>query len=128
GKKKIAKFEGHYHGGFNQVLFSVNPDQQDAGESSAPKTVPESKGIPDDELDNTIVLPFNDLDATYDILKKHKDELAAVILEPIQGGFIPADKAFMEGLRKITEDLDILLIFDEVKTGFRVDLGGAQKV
>src|SRR5699024_8462476 len=61
------------------------------------------------------------------ILTKHKDEVAAVILEPIQGGFIPAEPSFMEGLRKLTEELDILLIFDEVKTGFRIGLGGFQE-
>ena len=76
----------------------------------------------------TIILPFNDLDATTEILTKWKDELAAVIIEPIQGGFIPADQDFMDGLRKVTNELGILLIFDEVKTGFRLSLGGAQQI
>lgn len=127
GKAKIAKFEGHYHGGFNQVLVSVNPDEQEAGHAKHPTAVSESKGIPDEEKDQTIVLPFNDLDATEAILRTHQHELAAVILEPVQGGFIPAEKSFIEGLRKLTTELNIILIFDEVKTGYRVGLGGAQR-
>lgn len=128
GKPKLAKFEGHYHGGYDQVLISVNPDMDQAGEARNPYAVPESKGVPDYYVENTIVLPFNDLEATEQILRTHKDELAAVILEPIQGGFIPAEPEFMKGLRKITEELGIVLIFDEVKTGFRLSLGGAQKI
>lgn len=127
GKEKIAKFEGHYHGGYDQVLVSVNPDIDKAGEATTPKAVGESRGLPAYYLDNTVILPFNDLEATEKILKAHAHELAGVILEPIQGGFIPADQDFMTGLRKITEELDIVLIFDEVKTGFRISLGGAQK-
>ncbi|MFP7226559.1 aminotransferase class III-fold pyridoxal phosphate-dependent enzyme, partial [Priestia filamentosa] len=128
GKQKIAKFEGHYHGGYDQVLVSVNPDMDRAGEPSAPKAVCESRGLPDYYLKNTVILPFNNLDATEKILRDHAHELAGVILEPIQGGFIPANQDFMTGLRKITEKLNIVLIFDEVKTGFRLSLGGAQKI
>ncbi|HLR60483.1 MAG TPA: aspartate aminotransferase family protein [Pseudogracilibacillus sp.] len=125
-KEKIAKFEGHYHGGLNNLLASINPSEQDAGEADYPNVVFESNGIPDDERDNTIILPFNNLEATSEILREHAEDLAAVILEPVQGGFIPADEEFLHGLRKITEELNIVLIFDEVKTGFRVALGGAQ--
>lgn len=127
-KSKIAKFEGHYHGGLNQVLVSVNPSKQSAGEEKAPNAVMETSGIADSEQINTLVLPFNDLDATETILRKHAHELAAVILEPVQGGFIPADEVFIHGLRKLMEELNIILIFDEVKTGFRVDLGGTQHI
>ncbi|KAB2494266.1 aspartate aminotransferase family protein [Priestia endophytica] len=128
GKQKIAKFEGHYHGGYDQVLVSVNPDMDRAGEAAAPKAVGESRGLPDYYLQNTVILPFNDLEETEKILRDHAHELAGVILEPIQGGFIPANQDFMTGLRKITEELNIVLIFDEVKTGFRLSLGGAQKI
>lgn len=128
GKMKLAKFEGHYHGGYDQVLLSVNPDLDKAGEAHMPISVPESKGIPDYYVENTVILPFNDLEATEQILRTNAHEIAGVILEPIQGGFIPADLEFMKGLRKITEELGILLIFDEVKTGFRLSLGGAQKI
>ncbi|WP_407984335.1 aspartate aminotransferase family protein [Priestia abyssalis] len=128
GKPKLAKFEGHYHGGYDQVLLSVNPDMEKAGDALTPNTVPESQGIPDYYVENTIILPFNDLEATEKILRKHATEVAGVILEPIQGGFIPAEQEFMTGLRRITEELGVLLIFDEVKTGFRLSIGGAQKV
>lgn len=126
-KPKIAKFEGHYHGGHNQVLVSVNPSEEEAGEDHAPKSVPESDGILKEEREKTIVLPFNDLPATEALLRKHAHELAGVILEPVQGGFIPAEEEFIHGLRQLTKELNILLIFDEVKTGYRVGLGGAQK-
>ncbi|SDN87378.1 aspartate aminotransferase family protein [Alkalicoccus daliensis] len=128
GKKKLAKFEGHYHGGYDQVLLSVNPAEALAGESEEPLTVPESTGVSDYCVENTIILPFNNYPAAEKILRKHAAELSAVIMEPIQGGFIPAEQQFMEKLRRLTEELDILLIFDEVKTGFRVALGGAQEI
>lgn len=127
-KYKIAKFEGHYHGGYNQVLYSVNPNIADAGPAHEPTPVPDSAGMDDRDQDATIILPFNNLEATEAILRKHAHELAAVMLEPIQAGFIPAEQDFMTGLRKITEELGILLIFDEVKTGFRISIGGAQQV
>jgi glutamate-1-semialdehyde 2,1-aminomutase len=128
GKPKLAKFEGHYHGGYDQVLVSVNPDMDKAGDATAPKAVGESRGLPDYYIENTIILPFNDLESTEKILRAHSHELSGVILEPIQGGFIPAEQEFMEGLRKLTEELNIVLIFDEVKTGFRLSIGGAQKI
>lgn len=128
GKTRIAKFEGHYHGGFDEVLVSVNPDLSKAGSANEPRAVPDSKGISPQTIDNTIILPFNDLDATEQILLKNHSSMAAVIMEPVQGGFIPANHEFVQGLRKITEKLNILLIFDEVKTGYRLTLGGAQSV
>lgn len=128
GKHKIAKFEGHYHGGYDEVLVSINPPVHEAGPANKPNPILESKGMPPSHLESTIILPFNDLEATIAILTKHQDELAAVILEPIQAGFIPAEQSFMDGLREITTELGIVLIFDEVKTGFRLALGGAQAV
>lgn len=126
-KTAIAKFEGHYHGGYDQVLFSINPDKNEMGPESAPYAIPESKGIDPFYQKNTIILPFNDLQHTEEILRKHQDQIAAVIMEPILGGYIPATKEFMHGLRKITEELGIVFIFDEVKTGFRIGIGGAQQ-
>lgn len=128
GKYKIAKFEGHYHGGFDQVLLSVNPPVNEAGSAQEPKAISESRGVDPYHQEHTIILPFNDLESCEKILRKHASELAAVMLEPVQGGFIPAEQEFMDGLRKITQELDILLIFDEVKTGFRLGMGGAQAV
>lgn len=127
GKYKIAKFEGHYHGGFNEVLVSVNPDVTKAGDARHPIGLPESAGISDRMLNDTVVLPFNDLEACTEILTKQQDEIAAVIMEPVFGGTIPATPEFMQGIRDITKKLGILMIIDEVKTGFRVTLGGAQE-
>lgn len=127
GKYKLAKFEGHYHGGYNEVLVSVNPDVSKAGDPTHPTPLPESKGISDRMLDDTIVLPFNDLEACTEILTKHQDEVAAIIMEPLFGGTIPATEEFMTGIRALTKKLGILMIMDEVKTGFRITLGGAQQ-
>lgn len=124
GRPKLAKFEGHYHGGYDQVLISVNPDRRSADQ--LPTAHPDSRGIPDYYLENTVVLPFNDLDGTEAILRRHGHELAAVIIEPVQGGFIPPKMEFLKGLRELTRACGALLIFDEVKTGFRVGLSGAQ--
>lgn len=126
GKTKIGKFEGHYHGGYDQVLLSVNPELQKAGAAHQPNPVPDSHGIPEYYVENTIIIPFNDLAQTEQVLKKHHRDLAAVILEPVQGGYIPMDKNYAQGLRDLTKKYGVLLIFDEVKTGFRLILGGAQ--
>lgn len=126
-KYKIAKFEGHYHGGYNQVLVSVNPQISEAGDIHHPTALPESAGLEPEQLKNTIVLPFNDLESCREILTTHKDEIAAVIMEPVIAGYIPATKEFMKGIRKLTKELGILMIIDEVKTGFRITMGGAQK-
>ncbi|QZT33090.1 aspartate aminotransferase family protein [Caldalkalibacillus thermarum TA2.A1] len=128
GKPKIAKFEGHYHGGYDQVLLSINPPLEQAGPADRPVAVPDSAGVDPYYLEHTVILPFNDLEACAAILKEQADQLAAVVVEPVQAGFIPATETFMRGLRKLTEELGILLIFDEVKTCFRVALGGAQSV
>ncbi len=126
GKYKIAKFEGHYHGGFNQVLLSVNPPVAQAGNSKRPAPVSETAGLEPFQYDNTLILPFGDLEACTALLEEHKNELAAVIMEPLQSGYIVPSLDFMRGLRTITASLGIVLIYDEVKTGFRAGLGGAQ--
>ncbi|MGO4888505.1 aspartate aminotransferase family protein [Anaerobacillus sp. MEB173] len=127
GKHKIAKFEGHYHGGYDQVLLSVNPQVHEAGDARHPNSVIESRGVDRYYQEHTIILPFNDLEACTKILKQHQHELSAVMIEPVQGGFIPAEKEFIHGLREVTKQLNIVFIFDEVKTGFRLGLGGAQE-
>ncbi|SFE72497.1 aspartate aminotransferase family protein [Alteribacillus iranensis] len=128
GKHKIAKFEGHYHGGYDQMLVSVSPPVHQAGDPESPESLPDSKGMSTSHLRNTIVLPFNDAKACKRILHEHKDEIGAVMIEPIQAGFIPADPSFLKGLRQVTEELGMVLIFDEVKTGYRTCLGGAQHI
>ncbi len=122
---KIAKFEGAYHGSYDEVLVSLTPPVAEAGPAEAPKPMSGSLSTTPAELQGTVVLPLNDLDACNRILKARKDELAALILEPVQRGFLVADKEFLKGLRETTRDLGILLIFDEIMSGFRMEKLGA---
>ncbi|MDQ0256566.1 glutamate-1-semialdehyde 2,1-aminomutase [Evansella vedderi] len=127
-RKKIAKFEGHYHGGYNEVLYSINPPLSEAGKEEEPEAVPESSGLEPFADVKPLMLPFNNTKAAEKLIKKHSHELAAVIIEPVQGGFIPAEQSFIDSLRRVTKQYGIVLIFDEVKTGFRTSLGGAQQL
>ncbi|SDI55552.1 aspartate aminotransferase family protein [Natribacillus halophilus] len=128
GKYKIAKFEGHYHGAIDSLLVSVHPPQTDAGFHEGPHAVPDSGGMSSEVVDNAIILPFNDAKSCARILEQHKDELAAVIIEPMEGGVIAPKSHFLQKLRQITEKLGILLIFDEVKTAFRTAMEGVQGI
>ncbi|WP_368506077.1 aspartate aminotransferase family protein [Alkalihalophilus sp. As8PL] len=127
-KDGLAKFEGHYHGGYDEVLVSVNPSLNQAGPREEPHSVLESKGMASSHTQTTVILPFNDLENCEKILRKKQKDIGALIIEPLQGGFIRAEQPFIEGLRKLTKELGIVFIFDEVKTGFRVALGGAQEL
>ena len=124
-RMKIAKFEGAYHGSYDEVLVSLTPPVADAGPADAPTPMSGSLSTTPAELQGTVVLPLNDLDACNRILKAHQGELAALILEPVQRGFLVADTEFLKGLRETTRDLDILLIFDEIMSGFRMEKLGA---
>jgi glutamate-1-semialdehyde 2,1-aminomutase len=115
GRSKIAKFEGHYHGGHDAVLIGLTASRPAA---------PANDGIPQDVQDATVVLPFNDLAACAAI--ERDADLAAVIVEPVARGAIAADAAFLRELRAVTERRGIVLIFDEVVSWPRVSLGGAQ--
>ena len=128
GRPKIAKFEGGYHGVHDTVLVSVKYRPEAAGPVTAPRPTVESPGIPAEAVANTLVLPFND-PAAFDLVAAHAGELAAVIVEPVQGsaGSIPATPEFLAGLRAVTARHGIVLVFDEVITGFRLALGGAQE-
>jgi glutamate-1-semialdehyde 2,1-aminomutase len=123
-RDKILKFEGAYHGMNDYALMS---NQWTMGSPAYPKAVPNTHGIPRALNDQVLIAPFNDLEATAAIISKHQDELAGVILEPVQRTFEPRP-GFLRGVREITANLDIPLIFDEVVTGFRMGLGGAQEV
>jgi glutamate-1-semialdehyde 2,1-aminomutase len=125
GKKKVAKFEGHYHGAVDHFLFSYSPDLLRAGDPESPAPIADSADIDGGMLDDSVVMPFNNWKGTERILNERSDELACVIMEPFEEGVIPAEEGFMSNLRRVTSDLKIPLIFDEVKTGFRVRLGGA---
>jgi glutamate-1-semialdehyde 2,1-aminomutase len=115
GRVKIAKFEGHYHGGHDAVLIGLTPSRQ---------ATPANDGIPQAVQDATLVLPFNDTAAITAI--EREDDLAAVIVEPVARGAIPAEPAFLREVRAVTERRGIILIFDEVVSWPRVSLGGAQ--
>ncbi len=120
----IAKFEGHYHGGVDELLVSHRPTERQTSAGLGP--VPGSLGTPDHVLKTTLVLPYNDLEGTEGRIRERADDLACVILEPVQRSYIPPDGEFLRGLREVTADLDIPLIFDEVMSGFRITFGGAQ--
>ncbi len=122
GKKKILKFEGCYHGAHDYVLVK-------AGSGATTFGMPTSLGIPEETARNTIVVPFNDAEKFEKAVKENKDDLAAVIVEPVIGniGLVLPKTGFLETLREVTEDYGAVLIFDEVITGFRLALGGAQE-
>ena len=122
GKEKILKFEGGYHGTSDYAMMSVFA----SASVEFPQAEANSAGIPHALSDLMLVSQFNDLDTTAAILDAHKDELAAVIVEPLQRTLAP-NPGFLDGLRKITADAGVLLIFDEVVTAFRLAYGGAQE-
>lgn len=124
-KKKIVKFEGGYHGWHDYVLMNVAPPREKAGSS-----YPQSDGMLQEAVENTIIAPFNDAEAVRKILMEGGEEIAAVITEPIQhiNGCIMPREGFLESLREMTEENDVVLIFDEIVTAFRHDLGGAQRI
>ena len=121
-RDKILKFEGAYHGMHDYAMMS---NQWTMGAPPYPKAVPSTHGIPEVLNEQVLIAPFNDLDATAALIAEHQDELAGVIMEPIQRTFEPKP-GFLQGVREVTTNFDIPLIFDEVVTGFRVGLGGAQ--
>tara|TARA_Y100000994_G_scaffold151840_1_gene124255 strand:+ start:1016 stop:2305 length:1290 start_codon:yes stop_codon:yes gene_type:complete len=122
-KTKIIKFDGCYHGHVDSLLIK-------AGSGVSTFGLPDSPGIPNELAKKTLSCEFNNVDSFLKIFNKVKNDLAAVIVEPIAGnmGFVPGDKSFLKLLRKKTSENNSLLIFDEVMTGFRVSLGGAQEL
>jgi glutamate-1-semialdehyde 2,1-aminomutase len=117
GKDKIAKFEGGWHGGYDALHVGVK----------YPFDIPESAGLTVGATQDTILLPFNNLDGVRNRLKN--EDVASILIEPVlgAGGGVPAEKEFLKGLRELCEERDILLVFDEVITGFRLAPGGAQQ-
>ncbi|NCX25296.1 MAG: aminotransferase class III-fold pyridoxal phosphate-dependent enzyme, partial [Proteobacteria bacterium] len=122
-KDKIIKFEGCYHGHVDSLLIK-------AGSGVSTFGLPDSPGIPKDLAKHTVTCKYNDVEGFLSIFNSIKDDLAAVIVEPIAGnmGFVPGNHEFLETLRECTQSNGSLLIFDEVMSGFRVSLGGAQEV
>jgi len=120
-REKVIKFEGCYHGHADSFLVQ-------AGSGVATLGLPDSPGVPASATQATLCAEYNNLDSVKAILKENKDEIAAIILEPVVGnsGFIKPDQEFLEGLRELATENGALLVFDEVMTGFRVAYGGAQ--
>ena len=128
GKHKLAKFEGGYHGAHEHVAVSVRPPANRL-DPAGRRAIPEYPGQPRGRARDVIVLPYNDLAACDRILRAHKDESARLIMEPIVSsfGYVPGDPEFLRGIRKLTEELNIVLIYDEVQS-LRVAPGGAQEL
>ena len=122
-RNKIIKFDGCYHGHVDSLLIK-------AGSGVSTFGLPDSPGIPEDLAKHTITCPYNDIEAFIQIFNSVKDDLATVIVEPIAGnmGFVPGTLEFLQTIRTYTESNDSILIFDEVMSGFRVSLGGAQEI
>jgi glutamate-1-semialdehyde 2,1-aminomutase len=123
GRDKIMKFSGCYHGHSDALLVK-------AGSGAATFGVPDSPGVPKDFAKHTLTATFNSLDSVRNLIADNSGQIACIIIEPIAGnmGTVPPQPGFLEGLRQICTDEGIVLIFDEVMSGFRVALGGAQEV
>ncbi len=121
-RKKIIKFEGCFHGSHDYVLVK-------AGSGATSFGTPNSLGIPEETTQNTIVLPYNNLQVFKEVIKREGHDIAAVIIEPVIGnaGLILPKDNYLNQIRKLTKDHGIVLIFDEIITGFRLALGGAQE-
>ena len=122
-RNKIIKFDGCYHGHVDSLLIK-------AGSGVSTFGLPDSPGIPEELAKHTVTCPYNDTEAFIEIFNSVKDDLATVIVEPIAGnmGFVPGTEEFLKTIRSYTENNNSLLIFDEVMSGFRVSLGGAQEI
>ncbi len=120
GRNKLVKFEGCYHGHADAFLAS-------AGSGVATLSIPGTPGVPETVVQDTLLAPYNDLEAVKDLFAAHDDGIAAVIVEPVAGnmGLVLPEKGFLQGLRDLCDRHGALLIFDEVITGFRVAFGGA---
>jgi glutamate-1-semialdehyde 2,1-aminomutase len=122
GRNIVIKFDGCYHGHADSFLVK-------AGSGLLTLGIPGSPGVPDDIVKNTLSVPYNNLESLENTLKRKASEIACVIVEPVAGnmGCVPPAPGFLEGIRRLTKELNILLIFDEVITGFRLAYGGAQE-
>ncbi len=129
GRTKFIRFEGHYHGWFDNVSYNIHaPSLETMGERDQPNAIPWTQGLPPGTTDEFIVLPWNDLDLVERTFAHHGEQIAAVITEPIMcnNGCIEPVPGYLQGLRQLCDRYGSALIFDEVITGFRLGLGGAQ--
>ncbi|RBW60718.1 aspartate aminotransferase family protein [Ruegeria sp. A3M17] len=121
GRSKILKFEGGYHGMSAEAQMSLAPSRH----VNFPQAVPDSAGIPDSVAEQMLIAPFNDLEAVANLLAEH-DDVAAIMIEPLQR-IVPPAPGYLQGLRDLCDKHNVLLIFDEIVTGFRLAYGGAQE-
>jgi glutamate-1-semialdehyde 2,1-aminomutase len=128
GRNKLVRFEGMYHGFSDGVYWSKHPALNMAGPDRSPIAVPQGPGLPQGLGDSLIILPWNDAALLREVIERHGDEIAGVMTEPIMcnTGCILPEPGYLETMRELTEKHGILLIFDEVITGFRIGFGGAQ--
>lgn len=128
GRSKIIRFEGMYHGFSDSVYWSKHPDIEHAGPDEAPDAVPQGPGLPPGLAGSLIILPWNDVDALREAIGREGADIAAVLTEPVMcnTGCILPEPGYLEAMREMTSAHGIVLIFDEVITGFRLGLGGAQ--
>jgi glutamate-1-semialdehyde 2,1-aminomutase len=131
GRPRFIKFEGHYHGWYDDYLANAHPrSPASLGHRHDPVKVAESSGLGRHALDDTVVVPWNDLEAAERALANHPGRIAAVVTEGIMAnmGVIPPEPGYLEGLRALTREHDVLLVLDETVTGFRIGLGGCQEL
>ena len=128
GRKKIIRFEGMYHGFSDSIYWSKHPSKNAIDEFGNCTPEPQGPGVPDSIGDSLIICQWNDLDALARIIEENHEDIAAVITEPVMcnTGCILPTPGYLEGMRRLTEKYEILLIYDEVITGFRITLSGAQ--
>jgi len=129
GRDKVLKFEGAYHGGHDTVLVSVKPPRPRVGQLRHPKPIAVGSGIPALTVENTLVAQWNDARSVRDVLERHENDVAALILEPVMMnvGVIGPRDGFLQELRELCDEFGCLLVFDEVKTGAKLAWGGAQQ-
>ena len=128
GKEKVLKFEGMYHGHTDYMLLNVHPDPSSLGTRQNAETIPAAAGVPPGTRDSVITLPWNDRSLLEETIEREADELAAVITEGFlsNSGLIHPKEGYIDALREVTRENDVLLILDEVVTGFRASLQGAE--
>jgi glutamate-1-semialdehyde 2,1-aminomutase len=128
GRQTVVKFEGQYHGWLDNILYSLSPDPLTAGDELYPATLPESAGQFNGAESHVVVLPWNNIAVLEEYLLQHGSTVAAVITEPVMcnTAVIPPLPGYLEAMRELCTKHDIVLIFDEVITGFRLSLAGAQ--
>lgn len=130
GKKKFLRFEGHYHGWLDNVAWGLStPSVEALGNREQPNVFPWTQGLPDNATEEFIILPWNDLELLKNTVKERHTEIAGIITEPVMcnNGCIQPNEGFLNGIRELCDEFRIALIFDEVITGFRLSIGGAQQ-